>query len=105
MYEKSTILKVKKKQISAVTIGLSYLFGGLIPLIPYFFLDHTQTALLASTGLTLLALFIFGFAKALLVGTPRPLASAVQMAAVGGAAAACAYGIANLIPQPDLSSK
>lgn len=76
--------------------------GGLIPLLPYMLISHTTFALYVSAGVTLLALFIFGFVKAVLLGTPRPFVSAIQMAVVGGAAAASAFGIAKAIPSPDL---
>ena len=47
--------------ISAVTIGTSYLLGGLIPLIPYMIIPEAFKAMQLSIGVTLLALFIFGF--------------------------------------------
>ena len=43
---------------SAVTIALSYILGGMVPLSSYMLLDNLQTALLASVAVTLLALFI-----------------------------------------------
>jgi VIT1/CCC1 family predicted Fe2+/Mn2+ transporter len=65
-------------------------------------IQDTMFALMISSFATLLALFIFGFVKAKIFGTPRPFFSAFQMAIVGGAAAACAFGIAKLVPQPSL---
>ena len=76
--------------------------GGLIPLIPYMIINRAMTALFVSLGATLLTLFIFGYVKGRLLGTPRPLLSGLQMALVGGAAAGCAFGIAKAIPQPEL---
>ncbi|THU75675.1 hypothetical protein K435DRAFT_880360 [Dendrothele bispora CBS 962.96] len=35
----------RRHYISALTIGMGYLIGGLIPLLPYFFIPHAQTAL------------------------------------------------------------
>ena len=49
--------------ISAITIGLSYLLGGLIPLIPYMIILEANNAMMVSIGVTLLSLFIFGFVK------------------------------------------
>ncbi len=43
---------------SAATIGASYVFGGLIPLAPYFFLPSVQAGLAASVAVTLLAKLI-----------------------------------------------
>jgi vacuolar iron transporter family protein len=47
----------------AVTIALSYIVGGLIPLSPYMLLPVARTALLVSVVATLLALLIFGYIK------------------------------------------
>jgi VIT1/CCC1 family predicted Fe2+/Mn2+ transporter len=84
--------------ISAVTIGVSYLLGGMVPLIPYMLISSAFVALWASVAATVGALFLFGYIKARLFGTPNPLMSAVQMAGVGSLAAGAAFGIARLIP-------
>jgi len=81
---------------SAVTIALSYLVGGLIPLAPYMLMTSIPRALAASTAVTLLALFVFGYLKGSLTGTGA-LKSALQTLMVGGLAAAVAFGIARLI--------
>jgi VIT1/CCC1 family predicted Fe2+/Mn2+ transporter len=47
--------------ISAITIGTSYFLGGLIPLLPYMIIPEAFKAMQLSIGVTLLALFIFGF--------------------------------------------
>ncbi|GAC1330001.1 MAG: VIT1/CCC1 transporter family protein [Collimonas sp.] len=81
---------------SAMTIALSYLVGGLIPLAPYMLMTSIPRALAASTAVTLLALFIFGYLKGSVTGTGA-LNSALQTLMVGGLAAAAAFGIARLI--------
>ena len=81
---------------SALTIALSYIAGGLIPLAPYILLHSLSTALWVSVGLTLTALLIFGYVKAHLTGL-NPLRGAVQTVLIGGLAAAAAFGIARLI--------
>jgi len=81
---------------SAVTIALSYLVGGLIPLAPYMLMTSIPRALAASTAVTLLALFIFGYLKGSVTGTGA-VKSALQTLMVGGLAAAVAFGIARLI--------
>ncbi|GAC1367927.1 MAG: VIT1/CCC1 transporter family protein [Ktedonobacteraceae bacterium] len=81
---------------SAITIALSYIVGGLIPLTPYFLFSPTSTALLVSVVATLLALLIFGYVKGRFTGT-TPLRSALQTALIGGLAAAAAFLIARLI--------
>jgi predicted membrane protein (TIGR00267 family) len=81
---------------SALTIGLSYALSGFIPLSPYILIGSVQSALYASTIVTLLALLIFGFIKGKIVGV-TPTKSALQTIVVGGLAAAAAFGIARLI--------
>ena len=81
---------------SALTIALSYIIGGFIPLSPYILLTTAQTALVTSVGITLLALLIFGYVKGRFTGT-RPLRSALQTAVIGGLAAAAAFLIARAI--------
>ncbi|MGB7196480.1 MAG: VIT1/CCC1 transporter family protein [Collimonas pratensis] len=81
---------------SAITIALSYLVGGLIPLAPYMLMHSIPQALAVSTAVTLLALFIFGFLKGSVTGTGA-FKSALQTLMVGGLAAAAAFSIARLI--------
>lgn len=81
---------------SGMTIGLAYIAGGLIPLSPYFFIHTTQTALLYSVGLTLIALLVFGTFKGRFTGA-APLRSGIQTLIIGGLAAAAAFLIAKAI--------
>jgi vacuolar iron transporter family protein len=81
---------------SALTIGLSYIVGGLIPLAPYFFLHPMRNALLGSVALTLAALLVFGYVKGRYT-VKKPVRSAWQTALVGGIAAGAAFTIAKLI--------
>jgi len=81
---------------SALTIGGAYVVGGLIPLLPYFFLAEISQALPLSIALTLAALLIFGGIKGKMTGV-TPLRSAVQTALIGSLAAAAAFAIARLV--------
>ena len=81
---------------SALTIALSYVAGGLIPLAPYFLLQSVQAALLGSVVVTLLALFVFGFIKGRFT-TNRPVRSAWQTVLVGSVAATAVFTIARMI--------
>ena len=81
---------------SALTIALSYIAGGLIPLSPYLLVPVSSTALLVSVVVTLLALLVFGFIKGHFTGT-MPIRSGLQTALIGGLAAAAAFIIARLI--------
>ena len=81
---------------SAVTIALSYILGGIVPLAPYFVFRSVPAALLASVVVTLLALLGFGYVKGRFT-TSRPIRSAWQTVGVGGLAATAAYLIARSI--------
>ncbi len=85
-----------RARTSAMTIGSSYVAGGLVPLAPYFFLASIRTSLIASVLLTAAALLLFGFVKGRFT-TARPMRSAWQTLLVGGLAAVAAFSIARLI--------
>jgi VIT1/CCC1 family predicted Fe2+/Mn2+ transporter len=80
---------------SALTIALSYVVGGVIPLLPYMLLQDGFQALKVSVGTTLLALVVFGAVKGSLTGTGA-LRSSLQTVSIGGIAAAAAFGLARL---------
>jgi VIT1/CCC1 family predicted Fe2+/Mn2+ transporter len=80
--------------ISALTIAVSYIVGGIIPLIPYFFVNVPSQGLLASVILTLIILFIFGGVKGRFTGTPI-FKSGFETMIVGGLAAAAAFLLAR----------
>jgi vacuolar iron transporter family protein len=86
----------KRALSSAVTIGGSYVAGGIIPLLPYIFIPTTSSALIVSVIVTLIALFIFGAVKGRFTGVP-PLRSGLQTLLIGGIAATAAFMIASLI--------
>jgi len=86
----------RRARRSALTIALSYIAGGMVPLLPYFFLHTVHTALLVSVAVTGLALLVFGYVKGRFT-TTRPWRSAAQTVVVGGLAAAAAFGIAYWI--------
>ncbi len=81
---------------SALTIAASYIAGGLIPLAPYMLLSNISTALWVSVGMTLVALFVFGFVKGHFTAI-SPLRGGFQTVIVGGLAAATAFAIARMI--------
>jgi predicted membrane protein (TIGR00267 family) len=86
----------RRARRSALTIALSYVAGGLVPLAPYFVVRDVHAALIASVVCTLIALLIFGYVKGRFT-TPRPFRSAWQTALIGALAAAAAFAIAKLI--------
>lgn len=81
---------------SALTIGLSYIVGGLIPLSPYFFTTHPEAGFRISSIVTLICLFVFGYFKSKATGQPL-LAGAVKVMLIGAVAAGAAYLAARLL--------
>ena len=86
----------KRARNSGLTIALSYLVSGFIPLSSYIFIHNSRVALFSSIAITLTALLIFGFTKAKLIGT-NPWRGALNTILIGGIAAGAAYTIAKLI--------
>jgi len=86
---------VSRAWISALVMGLSYLLGGLIPMIPYFAMNNVNDALFTSIGITITILVAFGYVKARVTGTGylSALGSAAQTLCVGVLAAGSSYGI------------
>lgn len=81
---------------SALTIAVSYIVGGIIPLFPYIVLSNSHAALTISAAVTLFALFAFGVAKGYFTGAPL-LKSGLQTVFIGGLAATAAYALAKAI--------
>jgi VIT1/CCC1 family predicted Fe2+/Mn2+ transporter len=81
---------------SAVTIALSYIAGGMVPLTPYMLSGDVFTGLRISVAVTLAALFAFGYVKGKLTGI-APLRGGLQTVVIGGLASAAAFGLARLI--------
>ncbi|KAG6843211.1 hypothetical protein H0H93_001848 [Arthromyces matolae] len=91
----------KRLYISALTIGMGYLVGGLIPLLPYFFIEKAHVALIYSSIVTGIVLLIFGAVKAHItgagVGASTYVWGAVSTLLVGGIAAGAAFGIVKAL--------
>lgn len=81
---------------SGFNIGAAYIVGGLIPLSPYFFAKTAQQGLIISIGVTLIALFIFGFLKAKAIGQDT-LSGAIKTTFIGALAATAAFLLAKLV--------
>jgi VIT1/CCC1 family predicted Fe2+/Mn2+ transporter len=81
---------------SALTIGISYAIGGLIPLMGYLFTNSPEQGLFISAIITIVCLFTFGFFKSKVTGQPL-LKGALKVTGIGILAAAAAFLIAKLI--------
>lgn len=79
---------------SALTIGLSYVVGGMIPLTGYIFTSTPPEGLLFSASLTIICLFIFGYFKSKVTGQPA-VWGAIKVTLIGIAAAGAAFFVAK----------
>ena len=86
----------RRARNSAVTIAVSYIVGGLVPLAPYIVMSQLTSALGTSVAVTLVALFIFGYVKGKLTGISA-IRGGFQTVAIGGLASAAAFALARLI--------
>jgi VIT1/CCC1 family predicted Fe2+/Mn2+ transporter len=86
----------KRATRSAFNIGLSYVIGGFIPLIPYFYVTEAVDGLKISAVITLICLFIFGFFKSKITGI-NPWTGGLKVMMIGALAAGAAFTIAKLI--------
>lgn len=86
----------KRARKSAFNIGISYVVGGMVPLMPYFFVSNSIDGLKISAVITLVCLYIFGFFKSKMTGI-NPWWGGVKVMFIGAIAAAAAFSIAKLI--------
>jgi len=84
----------RRAPVSALTIGGSYLVGGLIPLFPYMLMASLMQALQVSVIVTGIALAVFGAVKGHFTGVNK-FKSAFQTLLVGGLAAGAAFALAR----------
>jgi vacuolar iron transporter family protein len=87
---------VNRATRSAFNIGVSYIIGGIVPLIGYLVTKTPREGLMISIIVTVLFLMIFGYVKTKLTST-RPFYGAVKTVLTGVLAAGAAYTIARLI--------
>ncbi|SRR5664279_5302353 len=86
----------KRALRSALTIAAAYAVGGMVPLGPYFFAADVREGLKVSAGVTMVALFVFGFVKSRFTGAPQ-LRGALQTVLIGALAAGAAFLIARAV--------
>ena len=77
-------------------VGLSFLLGAFVPLLPYLIVSQITTAIYASIILSLSFLFIVGMWKGRIVGKNR-WRSALEMLLVGVVASMLLFGIGHLL--------
>ena len=81
---------------SALTIGVAYFIGGLLPLSAYFFTIDPKQGLIVSAIITTICLFVFGYFKSKVTGQP-PIIGAFKVTMIGLIEAAAAFGIAKWV--------
>jgi len=86
----------KRARNSALTIGISYIIGGLLPLTAYFFTNHPTDGLILSAIITTICLFVFGYFKSKVTGQ-SPIYGALKVTLIGLVAAGAAFAIAKMI--------
>ncbi|MBI3510739.1 MAG: VIT1/CCC1 transporter family protein [Bacteroidetes bacterium] len=87
---------VNRARNSAMIIAGSYIAGGFIPLLAYFFTQTPQMGLYFSSGVTIVALALFGFFKNKAIGE-NPWKGAWKVTLIGILAAGSAFAIAKLV--------
>ncbi|KAL5602185.1 hypothetical protein FOBRF1_009718 [Fusarium oxysporum] len=94
---------VHRAWISAVTMGLSYFIGGLIPMIPYFVMSRVREALFVSIGITVAVLLVFGYVKNYVAirNHRAGVWGAVQTLVIGMLAAGTSYAIVRGLDSND----
>lgn len=101
-------ISTSRAYISALTIGFSYLIGGLVPLLPYIIIHNVHTALFVSIGVTAGLLVIFGIVKQHYSGARTGIKGytygAISTLLVGSMAAAASWGIVRAIESHGSSS-
>jgi len=86
---------INRAKKSAFNIGLSYVVGGVVPLIPYIITDEPMQGFIGSVVITTVALLIFGYIKSKVTGQ-HPFKGALKTTLVGLLAASAAYFVAKL---------
>lgn len=79
---------------SALTIGISYIIGGFLPLSAYIFTKTPTNGLMVSATLTIICLFVFGYFKSKITGQ-SPLFGALKVTSIGVLAAFVAFIVAK----------
>lgn len=82
----------------AAAMGMSFIVGAILPLIPYFVLEGFA-AVLTSVGVAVSTLFAMGAVKARFTRR-NPVLSGLEIMAIGACVAAAGYGLGVILPSP-----
>ncbi len=81
----------------ALTMGVSFLLGAIVPMIPYLFIG-TTTVIWVSITVTVAALFVVGLFKARVTGK-HPLRAGLEVMVIGTASGLLGYLIGTVFPR------
>ena len=87
---------INRARNSALIIAASYVAGGFVPMLSYFFTSAPREGLYFSVPITILALMLFGFFKNNAIGQ-NPWDGALRTTLIGVLAAGAAFFIAKLV--------
>ncbi|MBI3596293.1 MAG: VIT1/CCC1 transporter family protein [Nitrospirae bacterium] len=81
----------------ALTMGVSFMLGAIVPLVPYLFIG-TMTAIGVSIAITVATLFVVGLVKARVTGK-HPLRAGLEVMIIGTGSGLLGYLIGTVLPQ------
>jgi vacuolar iron transporter family protein len=81
----------------AMTMGVSFLAGAIVPMVPYFFMG-SRIVIAVSIGVTMIALFFVGIMKAR-VTHRQPARAGLEVMALGTASGLLGYAIGIFLPK------
>lgn len=85
----------RKPLVGSMYMGLSYVIGGFVSILPFFFTDPAP-AIIPSIMISILALFIVGFVKGKIADID-PFKSGLEMSLISISAAVLGYVIGKLV--------
>lgn len=77
--------------VDGVVMGIAFVVGALVPLLPYFFIQSGREGLTAALGATALVLFIVGYFEGWLAHRAQRWRSGIRFMAIAMSAAAAGY--------------
>jgi predicted membrane protein (TIGR00267 family) len=81
----------------ALTMGISFMLGAIVPLVPYIFIG-TSPVIAVSIAVTVATLFVVGLVKARVTGK-HPLRAGLEVMVIGTGSGLLGYLIGTVLPQ------
>lgn len=74
-----------------IVMGIAFVVGALVPLLPYFFIQDSREGLIAGLGATSVILFVVGYFEGVLAHRDQRWRSGIRFLAIAMSAAAAGY--------------